>query len=313
MRCEKRAIFLKSRVIALTVHSRNCALRMGASQSSCATHKPVISPCDLQVLFRILDKDNTGKLQGKEVETMFNAVLGFDTGSYEGDSAFDMEQVSDIVGDLHRRHPSWNVPSNVIKFINDNKDRADGADEGPMGDTNMEQLFKILDKDGSGMLDNMEAYRFFAHIGVPARYLYLKTTEPMDAEGFTRIIREINDERPEADLEEKVVTFIQESLANGKADFEEVDNPEEEPPAPEPTGSGRKRALLVGINYIGSDHSLGGCINDVTSQGNVLRDHFDFEDMRRAHVRRRVVCCATSETVRSGLGTTHSRARANPC
>jgi Ca2+-binding EF-hand superfamily protein len=232
------------------------------------------------MLFRILDKDNTGKLQGKEVEAMFNAVLGFDTGSYEGDSAFDMEQVSDIIGSLHRRHPSWNVPANVVKFIKEHKDDAEGGDEGPMGDRNMALLFKILDKDGSGVVDNMEAYRFFAHIGVPARYLFLKSTEPMDAETFSRVIREVDDEHPEADLEDKIVTFIQDSLANGKADFEEVGNPEEEPPAPESTGSGRKRALLVGINYIGSDHSLGGCINDVTSQGAVLREHFDFEDMR---------------------------------
>jgi len=39
-----------------------------------------------------------------------------------------------------------------------------------------------------------------------------------------------------------------------------------------------KKALLIGINYIGSQHSLQGCINDVKHERNVLTTHFGFPD-----------------------------------
>ena len=35
------------------------------------------------------------------------------------------------------------------------------------------------------------------------------------------------------------------------------------------------KALLVGINYVGSQHALKGCWNDANNMGNVLKEHFD--------------------------------------
>lgn len=37
-----------------------------------------------------------------------------------------------------------------------------------------------------------------------------------------------------------------------------------------------KKALLVGINYPGTDHALRGCVNDVTLMSTVLSKHFGF-------------------------------------
>mmetsp|Transcript_7578 Transcript_7578/g.16581 ORF Transcript_7578/g.16581 Transcript_7578/m.16581 type:complete len:639 (-) Transcript_7578:95-2011(-) len=41
---------------------------------------------------------------------------------------------------------------------------------------------------------------------------------------------------------------------------------------------GKKKALLIGINYRGSMNELRGCINDVTHQQQVLKEHYDFAD-----------------------------------
>eukprot|EP01066_Platyproteum_vivax_P011582 Platyproteum_vivax@DN5255_c0_g1_i1.p1 len=45
---------------------------------------------------------------------------------------------------------------------------------------------------------------------------------------------------------------------------------------PAPTPTGRKKALLIGINYIGSKATLRGCINDVTNMREVIMKHYDF-------------------------------------
>mmetsp|Transcript_30113 Transcript_30113/g.76048 ORF Transcript_30113/g.76048 Transcript_30113/m.76048 type:complete len:636 (-) Transcript_30113:139-2046(-) len=42
--------------------------------------------------------------------------------------------------------------------------------------------------------------------------------------------------------------------------------------------TGRKKALLVGINYRGTGSALNGCINDVVNQKNLLISHFGFQE-----------------------------------
>lgn len=41
---------------------------------------------------------------------------------------------------------------------------------------------------------------------------------------------------------------------------------------------GNRRALLIGINYVGTKHSLRGCINDVRTQKQSLLQHYGFEE-----------------------------------
>jgi hypothetical protein len=47
-------------------------------------------------------------------------------------------------------------------------------------------------------------------------------------------------------------------------------------------GQGRKRALLIGINYIGSSNQLNGCINDVANIKSFLIQRFDFKEVKSA-------------------------------
>ncbi|RUP50144.1 peptidase C14, caspase domain-containing protein [Jimgerdemannia flammicorona] len=42
---------------------------------------------------------------------------------------------------------------------------------------------------------------------------------------------------------------------------------------------GKKRALFVGINYVGMDGQLSGCINDVNNMNNFIQENFDFEEI----------------------------------
>ena len=37
-----------------------------------------------------------------------------------------------------------------------------------------------------------------------------------------------------------------------------------------------KKALLIGINYLGTKHPLPGCVNDVRTIDDILFQHFDF-------------------------------------
>jgi len=41
---------------------------------------------------------------------------------------------------------------------------------------------------------------------------------------------------------------------------------------------GGKKALLVGINYIGTDNALNGCINDIENMTEVLKQEFGYKD-----------------------------------
>ena len=47
---------------------------------------------------------------------------------------------------------------------------------------------------------------------------------------------------------------------------------------PEPIIPIKKRALLIGINYIGTSAELGGCINDVMNMKQVLIHHYDYKN-----------------------------------
>ena len=41
---------------------------------------------------------------------------------------------------------------------------------------------------------------------------------------------------------------------------------------------GGKRALLVGINYIGTDNALNGCINDIDNMRDILKSEYGYKD-----------------------------------
>ena len=45
------------------------------------------------------------------------------------------------------------------------------------------------------------------------------------------------------------------------------------------TGTGKKRALLIGINYFGTKAELKGCINDVKNVSNFIREGHGFSEV----------------------------------
>jgi len=55
---------------------------------------------------------------------------------------------------------------------------------------------------------------------------------------------------------------------------------------------GIKRALLVGINYPGTDHALRGCVNDVMRMNDIIVNHFGFTDPNN----RRILTDASATT-----------------
>ena len=44
-------------------------------------------------------------------------------------------------------------------------------------------------------------------------------------------------------------------------------------------GSGKKRALLIGINYFGTKAELKGCINDVKNVNNFIREKYNYQEV----------------------------------
>jgi hypothetical protein len=49
---------------------------------------------------------------------------------------------------------------------------------------------------------------------------------------------------------------------------------------PVPSGNGKKRALLVGINYFGTKAELRGCLNDVKNVHQLITSRFGYQDIR---------------------------------
>jgi hypothetical protein len=47
-----------------------------------------------------------------------------------------------------------------------------------------------------------------------------------------------------------------------------------------PTVSNKKKALVIGINYIGTKYRLSGCINDAYTMDNILRTKYGFSDIQ---------------------------------
>ena len=52
-------------------------------------------------------------------------------------------------------------------------------------------------------------------------------------------------------------------------------------PEPEPEKPLKKYALLFGLNYIGSNAELGGCINDVVNMEKILKEKYNFDEILR--------------------------------
>lgn len=259
---------------------------MGAEQS---TQVELLTTQQYQRLFKILDKDGSGRLTGDEVDDMFTAILGFETSDHRGKGAsFDIQGFKTVCVKSHKDHPRWNVRSNLQKYIEENKGKVaaeDDLSDEPLCDHNLEKLFKIIDTDGSGQLSPMETYELFVAASLPKRILFeiLSTdvTGILDFPQFCSVLRSCDEKYPEKGVDEKILNFLQVAMHKGKPPMPKVDlSSADEEVSEMPVGT--KKALIIGINYLGTGVQLGGCINDAKAQHDVILGHFGFKE---EHVR----------------------------
>jgi len=258
-------------------------ITMGAEQS---TQVDLLTTQQYQRLFKILDKDGTGQLTGDEVDAMFTAILGFETQDHRGKGAcFDIQAFKSVCVRSAKNHPGWNVRSNLQKYIEENRGRVsveDDLHDEPLGDHNLEKLFKILDTDGSGQLSPMETYQLFVAATLPKRILFdilsADASGYLDFPQFCSVLRSCDEKYPEKGVDDKILNFLQVAMHKGKPPMPVVDvsAPDESGVSELPVGT--KKALIVGINYLGTGVQLGGCINDAKAQHDTLLRHFGFKE-----------------------------------
>merc|ERR1712007_287236 len=240
---------------------------------------------EFQRLFKVIDANNSGTVHGRGINTLFNAILGFDCGDQRSSAKLDINGFKNVVNTAHNSHPGWKVKTNLLKYISEHKDKVKAdhdIHDDPLHSSNMEKLFRILDSDGSGVLDVMEAFKLFKAADLPPSLLMNKVNQlginELDFDTFCRIIHELEDERPEKNIDGKILHFLQDAMHKGKPEMAEVDlnNPDPSTPYEHPVRV--KKAVLIGINYIGTENSLQGCIFDATNERTMLCEHFGFPE-----------------------------------
>jgi len=239
---------------------------------------------DCMEAFGYFDVDDTGRMEYEEMQTACNTMLApaeLDFSDWEG-TTFTPRVFRQFVEFLHRQCPQYNVAGNLMKFIRENREAKD--DDGvDLTDRALRKLFDAYDTDGTGEFSIMEMYKLFCLLKIPLELLFAQRGA-MDGscefDEFCAILREINQQHPEVDVDDKIMGVVA-GLGDGTPELPEDDpdlenDPaEEEDPDPEPP---TKKALLVGINYVGSDCELGGCINDVRNHLRVLIENFGFAE-----------------------------------
>jgi len=240
-----------------------------------------LSAKDCMKAFNYFDKDDTGRMEFGEMQQAMITMLApaqVDISSWEG-STFTPALFRTVAETMHRRYPQFDVAGNLMRFIKENQDKADD-DEVPITDAALRKLFDAYDKDGTGEMSVQELIGIWGFMGLP--FNLILDQRAMDGsctfEDFCGIIRDIDSANEDLDVDEKVNSLVA-GLGDGTPEVNpepDVDNDpadaveEDDPP--------NKKALLVGINYVGSSCELGGCINDANNQLAALKEHFGFED-----------------------------------
>eukprot|EP00747_Dinoflagellata_sp_TGD_P222648 gnl/TRDRNA2_/TRDRNA2_94350_c0_seq1.p1 gnl/TRDRNA2_/TRDRNA2_94350_c0~~gnl/TRDRNA2_/TRDRNA2_94350_c0_seq1.p1 ORF type:complete len:513 (+),score=113.98 gnl/TRDRNA2_/TRDRNA2_94350_c0_seq1:194-1540(+) len=197
------------------------------------------------------------------------------------DVSFTISSFKEFLENLHRKYPDLHVVGNLMKFLKENQ--SEEADPDVLSGSNIEKIFKMLDKDGSGELDLMEVFKLFKYCNLPMSLIVNKRTADgaVTPDELGPMLCELDQENPHLDIGEKILGFLGEALSAGGSESVLPDSadPSEDPPADEPEEvTGTRRALIIGINYIGTNNSLGGCINDAKNQKALLMDQFGFEE-----------------------------------
>lgn len=233
---------------------------------------------DVSVVFTMMDKDGSGMLNGAEVAAMFETICGCPVQVSNAKDSYSLNDFIKAVEDTTARYPRFNVAANLMKYLKENK--PEDADPDALSLGNCTKLFSVLDADSTGELDLMELFKMFKfmNIRVPALIeAFQETGNVTSAEELQTLVKSMDEKFPALNIDEKVVEFIAQTAENGggKPDTASAEDPPE-PPADPVTGT--KKALLVGINYLGTSNELGGCINDVRNQLKVLTENYEFSE-----------------------------------
>eukprot|EP00448_Togula_jolla_P014746 CAMPEP_0170581438 /NCGR_PEP_ID=MMETSP0224-20130122/7038_1 /TAXON_ID=285029 /ORGANISM="Togula jolla, Strain CCCM 725" /LENGTH=466 /DNA_ID=CAMNT_0010904571 /DNA_START=80 /DNA_END=1480 /DNA_ORIENTATION=- len=133
-------------------------------------------------------------------------------------------------------------------------------------DSEVKFAWNALDKDCSGKLTGDEVRTFFQAIFGYDVYKGGEVSNEYNPAQFKVMVEDLHRKHPQWNVAGKLMSFAK-SQASAQA-------------APGPMGgpgTELKKALLVGINYLGSPNELGGCINDVRSEFKVLTEVFGFQ------------------------------------
>lgn len=241
------------------------------------TRANYLSANDIAGVFRLLDKDGSGMLNGDEVQDMFNQICGVEVSVNGGMGEYSLKQFQCVVEDTEARYPQFKVAENLMNYLKENG-QSEGDDADPLSLANCEKLFGIMDGDGTGELDVNEIikmFRFIKMTGMEWAESFMEFGTLTSAEELQACLKSMDEKYPSKNIDEGVVNFLaQAAEAGGKPDLDGV----EEVPQVEPDEVGKRKALLVGINYYGTSSELGGCINDVRNQMAVLMENFGFEE-----------------------------------
>merc|ERR1712007_260014 len=235
------------------------------------------------------DMSRTGKIKGDDINSMFTAILGFECSGHHGSFEYDLNAFKNVCRACVVDHPGWNVRQNLLDYLHRHMDdlpleleEQPAPLEDAIGADDMRKLFKLLDADDSGSLEIMEAYRLFKAVKLPVSLLINKLSssqkDQLNFDEFRDVINQVEDEHPEKNVDGKILEFLENNLHTGKPPMPEVNMDEPDDPPKPARKVKRKRALIVGINYIGTENELGGCINDATAERDVHIDHFGFKE-----------------------------------
>mmetsp|Transcript_31234 Transcript_31234/g.89544 ORF Transcript_31234/g.89544 Transcript_31234/m.89544 type:complete len:492 (+) Transcript_31234:81-1556(+) len=239
------------------------------------TRAPYLSPQDVGQAFRLLDVDNSGRLNGVEVGNMFNTICGCEVNVVGGSEVYTLQQFRQVVEDTDAYYPRFHVAENLMKYL---RESVEAIEPDGLCMENCERLFKIMDKDQTGELSIGEMIKMFKYMKMyklawfEAYQDYGTLTSP---EELQTALKAMDTDHPEQDIDELVAAFLSQAAAeDGAPDLDSAEDEAE----PEDEEVGSKKALLVGINYLGSANELGGCINDVRNQMAVLIERFGFAE-----------------------------------
>lgn len=206
---------------------------------------------------------------------MFNTMCGCEVQVSGVMENYTLHQFIRVVEDTDARYPQFRIAVNLMKYL---KDNLDAIDPDELNLENCQKLFEIMDKDGTGELDISEMIKMFLFMGMH-KLAWFETYKEYgtltSADELQSALKRMDEEHKELDLGNRVVGFLAMAAEQGgRPDIDSAEETEEQPDEE----VANKKALLVGINYIGSSSELGGCINDVRNQMQVLTEHFGFAE-----------------------------------